>query len=85
MKCEQIRTLIMDYLYDELSEDNREAFTSHLGHCNECREEVESLKVTSGILKQWSEVEDDIRVIAVEEQSFSFGKFGGYAHYKAKR
>lgn len=71
-KCEQIRTLMMDYLYDELSKDEREAFISHIEQCNECREEVESLKTTSGVLQQWGEVENDIRVIAVKEKSASF-------------
>ena len=67
MDCEQIRTLMMDYLYDELSKDERETFISHIEQCNECRTEVESLKATSGILQQWGEVENDIRVIAVKE------------------
>ena len=74
-KCEQIRTLMMDYLYDELSKNDREAFIAHLDQCNECREEVESLKVTSGILQQWGEVESDIRLIAVKERSSSFATF----------
>lgn len=75
MNCEQIRALMMDYLYDELSKEDREEFILHLDQCDECREEMESLKSTSGILQQWGEVKDDIRVIAVKEKSSSSGKF----------
>jgi hypothetical protein len=75
MNCEQIRTLMMDYLYDELSKEDHETFNAHLDQCRECREEMESLKTTSGILQQWKGVESEIRVIAVKERSFTFAKF----------
>lgn len=74
MKCDQIHTLMMDYLYDELSKEELEAFESHLSQCKECREEIESLRTTSGILQQWGEAEHDIRVIAIKERSSSSGK-----------
>lgn len=75
MKCEQIRAVMMDYLYDELSNKDCEAFITHLDQCDECRKEVESLKTTSGILQQWEDVEHDIRLIVVKEKTFSFDKF----------
>lgn len=75
MNCEQIRTLIIDYLYNELSKEDRKAFNIHLDKCRECTEEVESLKTTSGILRNWKDVESDIRVVLVKEKSFSFSKF----------
>ena len=75
MKCERIHTLMMDYLYDELSKEDKEAFISHLEECNECRKEVESLKNTSGILQQWRETEPDINIIAVKEKPSSFKVF----------
>ncbi len=78
MKCEQIRALMMDYLYDELSIEDREEFISHLDRCKECREEAGSLKATSGVLQQWGEVAHDIRVIAVKENDSFFGKFKGF-------
>jgi hypothetical protein len=43
--------------------------------CKDCSEEIESLKITSGILQQWGEVESNIRVIAVKENSSSFMRF----------
>lgn len=75
MKCEQIHTLMMDYLYDELLKEDLEEFDSHLARCNECREEVESLKTTSGILQKWGDVEPDIRLIVVKDKSSSFERF----------
>lgn len=75
MRCEQIQALMVEYLYDELSKEDCEVFISHLDQCSECREEVESLKATSGILQQWEDAEHDIRVIVVKEKAFSFVKF----------
>jgi len=68
-RCEEIRALMMDYIYDEMSETDRKAFEFHIAGCPECRAEVESLKKTAGILSEWVEPEPDIRVIAVKERS----------------
>jgi hypothetical protein len=77
INCKDIRAMLMDYIYDEISETDREAFELHLTGCTECRKEVESLTSTSGLLKKWVEPEPDIRVIAVKEKSQSNGKYTG--------
>ncbi len=76
--CKDIRAMIMDYIYDEISETDRKAFELHLSRCTECRKEVESLTSTSGLLKEWVEQAPDIRVIAVKEKSQSNGKYTGF-------
>lgn len=76
-RCEEIRALMMDYIYDEMSEEERKVFEFHLNGCPECRDEVESLKKTSGILSEWVEPEPDIRVIAIKERASFFGKVAG--------
>lgn len=63
MKCERFRSLIMDFLYDDISEEDRISFNLHLSQCEECRKEVESLKLTSRILRQWEDVDPDINAI----------------------
>ncbi len=74
MKCEKIRALMMDYIYDELQEKDGAAFEEHLKKCSECREEVESLNVTSDILQQWEEPEHDVRMIVVRDKVSLFDK-----------
>lgn len=76
-RCEDIRALMMDYIYGEMSEEEARFFELHLTRCPECRAEVESLKKTSGILGEWVEPEPDIRVIAVKERGSFFGKVAG--------
>lgn len=73
-RCEEIRSLMMDYIYDEISEADSNAFELHLSECPECRAEVESLKRTSCILGEWVEPEPDIRVIAVKEKPSAYLK-----------
>ena len=68
-RCEEIRSLMMDYIYDEMSEEERKVFELHLSGCSLCWAEVESLRKTSGILCEWIEPEPDIRVIVVKERS----------------
>jgi hypothetical protein len=72
--CEKIRALIMDYIYDEMSEEEARVFELHLERCPLCRAEVESLKKTSGILGEWVEPEPDIRIIAIKERPSFFGR-----------
>ena len=81
MDCEQIRALMMDYLYDELSKVDREVFDSHLVRCSGCREEIESLITTSSLLQRWGEVESDIRVIAVREKYSILSKLKEFFNY----
>jgi hypothetical protein len=63
MKCEEIRSLMMDYLYNELSEEDRDAFISHLAICHDCRKVAESLKTVSNILQQWEDVDTEINIM----------------------
>jgi hypothetical protein len=75
MKCEQFRSLMMDFLYDEMSEEDRISFNSHLSQCEECRKEVESLRFTSRILRQWEDVDHDINVIPVKDKPLWITRF----------
>jgi len=87
-RCEEIRSLMMDYIYDEMTEEERKVFELHLSGCPECRAEVVSLKKTSGILGEWVEPEPDIRVIAVKERSSISERFKdtfGSVFFRPKR
>ena len=68
MKCDNIHPLIIDFLYDEISEENKKILQSHLKQCKKCREEVKSLKNTSKILQKWEDVEPDFNLVMVTEK-----------------
>ena len=41
MKCSQIRTMISQYVDDELSADEKKLFSFHIQNCPACKEELE--------------------------------------------
>jgi anti-sigma factor RsiW len=50
MTTEELHDLTAGYALDALSADERAAYESHLGECDECRAELASLDETVGIL-----------------------------------
>jgi len=68
MKCDTIHPLIIDFLYDEITEENKKILQLHLSKCEKCCEEVESLKSTSNILRKWEDVEPDYSLVMVTEK-----------------
>jgi hypothetical protein len=52
--------LIVGYLYDDLSDNERHSFTAHLAICAGCREELAALRATRGHLASWSPPEPDL-------------------------
>lgn len=52
--------LIVGYVYDELSTDDRAGLERHLAVCANCRIEVEELRATRGYLSMWKPPEPDL-------------------------
>jgi hypothetical protein len=67
MRCES-QDLIVGYLYDELTETERQTFNAHLAVCAECREEVQGLRATRSHLTLWSPPEPDFAFRIIREQ-----------------
>ncbi|HVN98294.1 MAG TPA: zf-HC2 domain-containing protein [Syntrophorhabdaceae bacterium] len=44
MKCSRIRKMISPYVDEELSTDDRRAFTAHIEECAACRKELEDVR-----------------------------------------
>ena len=44
MKCSHIRTMISQYVDDELGPDEKKLFTSHIQTCRACKEELEAIQ-----------------------------------------
>ncbi len=65
MKCDQLRSLMMDYLYDELSDEDRQRLESHVMTCAACRQRLAAFQQTSAMLQQWDDVDPDFHVVMV--------------------
>ena len=57
MTCEQIKSWMMDYLYEELSDLQKPLFEEHLQRCPDCRKVLSELQETSATLAKWPEAE----------------------------
>jgi len=51
MTCEQIDEQMIDFLYGELAPEARAAFDAHIGGCERCRREAESLGQTRALAR----------------------------------
>lgn len=69
MNCENIKLLLIDYLYDEISEPDKSQLEAHLAACKACREELQALQSTSKQLKAWPEVNPQFNLVFVEEKA----------------
>jgi hypothetical protein len=69
MKCNELKPLFMDFIYDEISDEDRNLFVAHLAECESCQRELEALKQTSHILQKWEDVDPDFNVVMVTEKA----------------
>ena len=60
---------LLDYLYDELSADERKAFEIHVHDCSACRSELAALGSTRHALALWSPPDPELgfRIVRKEE------------------
>lgn len=75
MKCDDFKLLMVDALYDEISEDNRRKLDGHLKRCKICCEEFASLRATSNTLKKWEDVDPKTNLIFNKETKSLFSEF----------
>jgi len=52
--------LLVGYVYDDVTAEERERFDRHLRTCAECRTEVDALRATRGHLAAWAPPEPDL-------------------------
>ncbi len=69
MNCENIKLLLIDYLYDEISEPDKTQLETHLATCNDCQQELQALQSTSKQLKAWPDVKPRFNLVFVEEKA----------------
>ncbi|MBN1155139.1 zf-HC2 domain-containing protein [candidate division KSB1 bacterium] len=74
MKCEEIKCLMMDYLYDEIKADDKSRFMKHMSECEQCRKELIRLQDTSLILNQAEDVDPHLNLVFVQDESSAWSR-----------
>jgi len=69
MKCDDIKILLMDILYEEADENDIARVKDHMKSCDSCRAEFEALKETSAVLQKWEDVDPEMNMVFVREQN----------------
>lgn len=54
MKCEEVLSLLNDYLDNELDEKTNKIIETHLDNCENCRKEMEEIKALKSVIKDYS-------------------------------
>ncbi|MGC9364432.1 MAG: anti-sigma factor family protein [Fidelibacterota bacterium] len=72
MKCDDIRLLMMDALYDEISAGDQEVLDMHLQSCPACRRKYAALRATTEVLGQWEDQEPHVNLTFVNQPTGRF-------------
>lgn len=67
MKCSDIKLMLMDFLYGEISDEDKALLQDHLAQCSICHDEVEALQHTSKMLQHWEDVDPRLNLVFVHE------------------
>ena len=67
MTCSELREILPDFLFGELSEEKNLAVRGHLAECADCREEVASLQQLLGTLREVPEISPAQRLVFVPQ------------------
>jgi hypothetical protein len=65
MQCKEYHILILENIYQEIDQEDKNKLESHLRECVACREEYEELKKTLGLMKRWKDEtpEDQVKLL----------------------
>jgi len=67
MRCDEIKILLMDFLYNEIESESEKLVRAHLQNCAACRAEYEALSRTSLTLKAWENEDPRLHLVFVKE------------------
>jgi hypothetical protein len=65
MKCNEIKNKMMEFLFNELSEDENKLIKNHIKSCKECSAELESFNSTVKAMEKWPEIEPEEKMVFV--------------------
>lgn len=75
MNDQLARSLFMDYLYDEISEEEQSKLETYLENHPELREELDELQETRSLLQQIPDPNPDRQLLMMEPRGQSFGRW----------
>jgi len=65
MKCNEIKNKMMDFLFNELTEDENKLIKTHLKSCKGCNTELENFNSTVKVMEKWPEIEPEEKMVFV--------------------
>eukprot|EP01156_Anaeramoeba_ignava_P020927 Anaeramoba_ignava/c17637_g1_i1.p2 GENE.c17637_g1_i1~~c17637_g1_i1.p2 ORF type:complete len:222 (-),score=31.94 c17637_g1_i1:1406-2071(-) len=69
MKCKDFKIMMMDFLYEEINQDDKAKFEQHLQECAECRAEFEAMKTMPDFLNKWQDESAPVQITFTAEES----------------
>jgi hypothetical protein len=68
MTCDEIKILLMAFLYNEIEPESEQFVRTHVQNCSACRAEYEALSRTSLTLKAWENEEPRLHLVFLPER-----------------
>ncbi len=81
--CDRVE-LVRDYAFDELAPTERAAMAQHLTACHACASELDSLRLTTAVLRVLPDVEVPRRIAFVSDAVAKPGWFAGFWNSSAR-
>jgi len=75
MNDQLARSLFMDYLYDEISDEERSKLETYLENHPKLRKELQELQETRSLLQRMPELNPDQQLLMVEPNDRTFGRW----------
>ncbi len=70
MKCKDYKILMMELLYNEISDENRTKVQNHLSECSECHAEYKEMQKIPNFLNEWENETVPVQIsFAADENS----------------
>jgi len=75
MNDQLARSLFMDYLYDEISDEERSKLETYLENHSKLRKELQELQETRSLLQRMPELNRDQQLLMIEPNDRTFGRW----------
>ena len=72
MKCKETKILMMELLYNEISEKNKTKLQKHLDSCPQCLTEFDELYTVPSFLEKWEDEKSPIQISFSEDEKSIF-------------
>ncbi len=74
MKCKNYKMLLMDLIYDEISDSDRTDLLTHLDTCKDCLKEYNAMKTVPDFLDNWQDEKSEVNLVFADDSVNIFQK-----------